>query len=136
MNVEKQNPVPLGKSLGPKPPQPEPQMQQYELIIRNGNISRCNSCLKEFDRKNPKLCIIGRNDYDWYVNVNKQENTKIYKIGRQRRYYCTRKQCILARRPFLNISEIDIITKERELIGREHINRLQDYFGVSIKDIK
>ena len=26
VNVEKQNPVPLGKSLGPKPPQPEPQM--------------------------------------------------------------------------------------------------------------
>ena len=92
MNVEKQNAVPLGKSLGPKPPQPEPQTQQYELIIRNGKISRCNGCLNKFDRKNPKLCIIGRNGYDWYVNVNKQENTKIYKLGRQNRYYSTRKQ--------------------------------------------
>ena len=64
VNVEKQNPVPLGKSLGPKPPQLEPQMQHYELIIRNGKISRCNSCLNEFDRKNPKLRIIGRNEYD------------------------------------------------------------------------
>ena len=93
VNVEKQNPVPLGKSLGPTPPQPEPQMQQYELIIRNGKISRCKGCLNEFDRKNPKLCIVGRNEYDWYVNVNKQENTKIYKLRRQSRYYCTRKQC-------------------------------------------
>ena len=114
MNVEKRNPVPLGKSLGPKPPQPELQMQQYELIIRNGKISRCNCCLNKFDWKNPKLCIIGRNEYDWHANVNKQENTKMYKLGRRNRYYCTRKQCILAKRPFLNIAEIDIITKERQ----------------------
>ena len=133
MNVEKQNPVPLGKSLRPKPPQSEPQMQRYELIIRKGKISRCNGCLNEFDRKNAKLCIIGRNEYDWYMNVNKQENTKMYKLGRQNRYYCTRKQCILARRPFLNVTEIDIITKEKERIGRVQINQLQDFFGVSIK---
>ena len=87
MNVEKQNPVPLGKSLGPKPPQPESEMQQYELIIRNGKISRCNGCLNELNRKNPKLSISGRNEYDWLVNVNKQENTKMYKLGRQNRYY-------------------------------------------------
>ena len=60
VNVEKQNPVPLGNSLGPKPPQLEPRMQQYELIIRNGKISCFNGWLNEFDRKNPKLCIIGR----------------------------------------------------------------------------
>ena len=134
VNVDKQNPVPLGKFLGPRPPQPQPQLQQYELIIRNRKISRCNGCLNEFNRKNPKLCIIGRNEYDWHVNVNKQEDTKMYKSGRQKRYYCTRKQCILARRPFLNIAEIEIITKERERIGREHVNELQDYFGVTIKD--
>ena len=126
VNVEKQNPVPLGKSLGPNPPQPEQQMQQYELIIRNRKISRCNSCLNEFDRKNPKLCFIGRSEHDSYMNYNKQENTKIDELGRQNRYYCTRKQCILARRPFLNIAEIDITTKEREIIGREHINQLED----------
>ena len=108
-------------------------MQRYELIIRKGKISRCNGCLNEFDRKNAKLCIIGRNEYDWYMNVNKQENTKMYKLGRQNRYYCTRKQCILARRPFLNVTEIDIITKEKERIGRVQINQLQDFFGVSIK---
>ena len=89
-------------------------MQQYELIIRNRKISRCNGCLNEFDRKNSKFCIVGRNEYDWYVNVDKQENTKMYKLGRQNRYYCTRKQCILARRPFLNVAEIDTITKERK----------------------
>ena len=83
VNVEKQNPVPLGKTLGTKPPQPKPQMQEYELITRNGKISRSNGCLNEFDRKNPKLCITGKNEYDWYVNVNKQENTKMYKLGTQ-----------------------------------------------------
>ena len=108
----------MGKSLGPKPPQPESQMQQYELIIRNGKISRCNGCLNELNSKNPKLSISGRNEYDWHVNVNKQENTKMYKLGRQNRYYCTSKQCILARRPFLNIAEIEIITTERERNGR------------------
>ena len=70
------------------------------------------------------------------MNVNKQENTKMYKLGRQNRYYCTRKQFILARRLFLSIAEIQIITKERDKIEREHINQLQDYFGVTIKDIK
>ena len=64
MNVENQNPVPLGKSLGPKLLQSWPQLQQYELIIRNEKISHCNGCLNESDRKNPKLCIIGRNEYD------------------------------------------------------------------------
>ena len=92
--------------------------------------------MNEFDRKNPKLCIIGKNEYDWYVNANKQENTKMYKLGRQIRYYFTRRQCILARIPFLNIAEIDIITKQRERIGREQINQLQDYFGESLKDIE
>ena len=60
----------------------------------------------------------------------------MYKLGRQNRYYCTRKQCILARRPFLKVAEIDIVTKERERIGREQINQLQDYYVVSIKDIQ
>ena len=60
-----------------------PKMQQYKLIIRNGKISCCNSCLNEFNRENLKLCIIGRNVYDWHVNVHKQENTRMYKLGRQ-----------------------------------------------------
>ena len=83
VKVEKQNPVPLGKTLGTKPPQPKPQMREYELITRNGKTSRSNGCLNEFDRKNRKLCITGKNEYDWYVNVNKQENTKMYKLGTQ-----------------------------------------------------
>ena len=58
-------------------------MKQYKLIIRNGKISCYNSCLNEFNRENLKLCIIGRNVYDWHVNVHKQENTRIYKLGRQ-----------------------------------------------------
>ena len=70
------------------------------------------------------------------MNVNKQENTKMYELGRQNRYYYTKKQCILARRSFLNVAETDIITKERERIGRDQINQLQDYFCVSIKDIQ
>ena len=46
--------------------------------------------------------------------------------------------CILPRRPFLNIAHIDNISKERERerTGRDHINELQNYFGVSIKDIE
>ena len=111
-----------------------PKMKQYKLIIRNGKISCCNSCLNELNRENLKLCIIGRNVYDWHVNVHKQENTRIYKLGRQNWYYCTRKQRILASRPFLDIAEIDIITKEKERIGRVHINWLQAYFSALIKD--
>ena len=111
-----------------------PKMQQYKLIIRNGKISCCNSCLNEFNRENLKLCIIGRNVYDWHVNVHKQENTRMYKLGRQNWYYCTRKQRILASRPFLSIAEIDIITKEKERIGRVHINWLQAYFSALITD--
>ena len=36
--------VPIGQSLGLKPPQPEPQLQPYELIKRCKQVSKCNSC--------------------------------------------------------------------------------------------
>ena len=36
--------VPLGQSLGPKPPQSELQRQSYELIKRCSKVSKCNGC--------------------------------------------------------------------------------------------
>ena len=53
VNIEKQIPVPLEKSLEPKPPQLQLEIQEYELMIRNEKISRCKCCLNEFHRKNP-----------------------------------------------------------------------------------
>ena len=75
----------MGKSLGPKSPQLEPQMQQYELIIRNEKTNHCNGCLNQFDRRNPKLYVTRRNEFDLHAIVNKHEDTNtmfpLYRIG-------------------------------------------------------
>ena len=58
--------VPIGQSLGPKSPQPEPQLQPYELIKRCKQVSKCNGCGFLFDKTNEKLYILGRNELEWY----------------------------------------------------------------------
>ena len=42
--------VPLGQNFGPKSPQPEPQLQPYELIKRCQQVSKCNGCGTLFDK--------------------------------------------------------------------------------------
>ena len=53
--------VPIGQSLGPKLPQPEPQLQPYELIKRCKQVTKCNGCGFLFDKTDEKLYILGRN---------------------------------------------------------------------------
>ena len=47
--------VPLGQSLGPKPPQPEPEPQPYELIKRCQQVSKSNGCGTFFEKTDEKL---------------------------------------------------------------------------------
>ena len=99
--------VPLGQSLGPKPPHPEPQLQCYKLIKRCQQVSKCNSCDTLLDKTDEKLYILGRNE--WYGKVT--STTKQYKIGQRNTYYWAKKRCILSRRPHLDIKEVKILTK-------------------------
>ena len=101
--------IPIGQSLGPKPPQPEPQLQLYELIKRCKQVSKCNGCGFSFDKTDEKLYNLGRNELEWYGKV--ATTTKQYKIGQRNTYYCAKRRCILIRRPHLDIKEIKIITK-------------------------
>ena len=71
--------IPLGQSLGPKPPQPEPQPQLYEVIKRCQQVSNCNGCGTFFDKTDKKLYILGRKELEWYgkvITTTKQNNTK------------------------------------------------------------
>ena len=99
--------VPLGQSFGPKPPQPDPQLQPYELIKRCQQVSKCNGCDTLFDKTAGKIYISGRND--WYGKVT--NSTKQYKIGQRNTYFWAKKRCILSRRPHLDIKEVKILTK-------------------------
>ena len=49
-----QQEVPIGQRLGPKPSQPETQLQPYELIKRCNQVSKCNGCGSLFDQTDAK----------------------------------------------------------------------------------
>ena len=70
--MKKQTPVSIGKCLGPKSPQLQPQQQQYQLLKRHGNIGPCNGCQCEFDKGHSTLHILARNEYDWFIHVDKK----------------------------------------------------------------
>lgn len=109
INIPLQQKIPLGRSIGPKPVQPEPQCQPYEIIVRGGQISVCNGCGTEYDKSNASLLILGRNELDWFVNVNKKEQLKNYKTCRRNFYYCAKRRCLLARRPMLDLKDTELI---------------------------
>ena len=107
--------VPTGQSLGPKPPQQEPQLQSWGLIKRCKQVSKCNGCGFLFDKTDEKLYISGRNELEWYGKV--ATTTKQYKIGQKNTYYCAKRRCILIRRSHLDIKEIKVITKSEDMDG-------------------
>ena len=108
LKLPSQRSVALCQRLGPKPPQPEPQTQCYELIKRTAQIKRCNGCNELFAKDDKGPYILGRNELDWYVSINKEQNTKIYKVTRRNFYYCVKRRCVLARRPLINPGTLDI----------------------------
>ena len=130
--MEKQTPISIGKSLGPKPPQPEPQQQQYQLLKKHGKTSRCNGCHCEFDKGDSTSHILGRSEYDWFIHVNRKENIKVFKLSRQNRYYCVQKQCILARRPLLNIKSMHVACVRKD-VCKSICNYVESYFEISIE---
>ena len=130
MNFSAQINVPLGKSLGPKPSQPEPQPQCYELIKRSGQIKMYNGYDVLFNKADEDLCVLGRHELDWYPAVDKKHSTKTYKIAKRNFYYCTKRKCILARRPLISLESIDM--KHGAGIGRHDIQRVETEFGVKL----
>ena len=124
--------VPLGQSLGPKPPQPEPQLQPYELMKRCKQVSKCHGCGFLFDKTDEKLYILGRNELEWYRKVT--TTTKQYKIGQRNTYYCAKRRCILIRRPHVDVKEIKIITKSD--VPEDIKMRTEAEFGVKLGEHK
>ena len=117
--------------MEPKPIQPEPQMQTYQLIKRGGKISRCNGCGEEFDKTDGSLRILGRYELDWYVHVNKQEGTKVYKSTSRNMYYHIQRRCILARRPLINFNDMEVCC----VLGEENdeLNKMiKEHFGTDL----
>ena len=88
LNAKKQTLVSAGKCLGLKPPQPELQQQQHQLLKRHGKISLCNSCQCEFDKGDSTLHILGSSKNDWFIHVDRKENIKLFKLSQQSRCNC------------------------------------------------
>ena len=105
VNVKKQTLVSAGKCLGPKPPQPELQQQQYQLLKRHVKISPCNGCQYGFDKGYSILHVLGSSKYNWFIHLDRKENIKLFKVSHQNRYNCGKnsafsidiKKCILGR---------------------------------------
>ena len=110
VNVTPQKSVLLGQSLGPKPAQPEPQIQPCETVQRSGQIRKCNGCEELFDKNNEQLLILGSSGFDWYISVDGKNNTKVYNINQCNFYYCVKRRCLLSRRPLVDVKSIDIKT--------------------------
>ena len=57
--------VPIGMSLPPKPDLTEPQVNPYYVVKRSGKASKYEGCGALFDKRNPELYILKRNELDW-----------------------------------------------------------------------
>ena len=111
-----------------KPPQPEPQHQPYELLIRKGNISVCHGCENPFLKEND-IFILGRTEFDWYPKI--ENATKTFKLsGARNHYYCLKKRCLMLRRPHL--ADITIIHGGTTLVPDEIHTQIRNEFDTEI----
>ena len=121
--MKRQTLVSAGKCLGLKPPQPELQQQQHQLLKMHGKISLCNSCQCEFDKGDSTLHILGSSKYDWFIHVDRKENIKLFKLSQQSRYNCGKssafsidvKKCILRRWPLLDIKSMHVACVRKDM---------------------
>ena len=61
--------------LNPWIPQPEPQLQPYEIMKRCQQVSKCNGCKASFDKTGKNLDTLGGKGLEWYGKItvsNKQ----------------------------------------------------------------
>ena len=52
-------------SLPPKPDLTEPQVNPDYVVKRSGKTSKYEGCGALFDKRNPELYILKRNELDW-----------------------------------------------------------------------
>ena len=129
LTILEQPVVPVGRSLGVIPPQPEPQEQPYELLTRRGNISKCNGCGNNFDKCDTELFILGRTEFDWYPKIDHINNTKFYKVGSAKNYYyCCLKKCVLMHCPMLTIPKI--VYSGAASVRSEMLKFIKKQFGI------
>ena len=127
LDIPAQPVVQIGRTLGVLPPQPEPQLQPYELLRRRGNISKCNGCGVNFNKHDSQLFVLGRTEFEWYPKV--QNNTKFYKVGSAKNvYYCILKRCVLLRRPLLASGSLKIVYVGSNAVPETVKNLIKEQF--------
>jgi len=123
LSVTTQRNFALGQGMCPKLPQPEPQDQEYNVLKRSGNVSKCNGSANDFDKSDKELCVLARFEMDWYIYVDKIQGYKTYRTTKRNFYYCIARRCILLRRPLVNISTIKIAGNISD-VGDTVVNRV------------
>ena len=114
----------------PKPPMPEPQLQAYQLLKRKGKVAVCNGC---GDRFNDDAYILGRNEIEWYIKVNRIDSTKKFQCSTRNFYYCLKEVCLRKRRPCMDINELKIICQQD--VPEETKNNASTIFATTIDRI-
>ena len=77
-----------------------------------------------------KFIFKNGHELDWYPTVDKKQSTKTYKIIKRDCYYCTKRKCILARIPLINLESINI--KHGVGIGQHDIQKMEIEYGVKL----
>ena len=130
VNVNPQKLVPLEQSLGPKPDQPGPQIQPYEIVQRSEQIKKCNGCEELFHKNNEKLLILKKNESDWYMSIDGKNNSKVYNVTQRNFCCCVTRLCLLSRRPLLDLKSID--TKTDLELSHDKKDATENELGVNL----
>ena len=70
--------------------------------------------------------------WNFYKTTCFSQNIKVFKLGRQNRYYSVKKQCILARRPLLDIRSVHVACVRKD-VCESVCNYVESYFEISIE---
>ena len=109
--------------LPPKPDLTEPQMNPYYVVERSWKVPKCNGCGALFNKRNPELYILKRNELDWWPKSNKANLTKQWCQSACNRYYCLKLECLQKRRPLLSLPNVSIYSQEDSASVKNLVNK-------------
>ena len=123
--------IPLAQSLEPKPSQPEPQLQAYELIKPCYQVSKCNGFGALLDKTGEKLYSSWRNVLEWHGKVT--TTNKQYKVN-QRNTYCCAKKKVFTRSQTIITRKVEIQIKSDNRGGIKM--GIETDFGIKVIEYK
>ena len=110
--------------IPPKPDLTEPQMNPYYVVDRSWKVSKYNRCGVLFNKRNPELYILKRNELDWWPKSNKANLTKQRCQSACNRYYCLKLECLQKRKPLLSLPNVSIYSQEDSAFVKNLVNEL------------